>query len=98
MSIFDEVKKDFDKRDAIGYEQWKKELMPDDNIDWLQNAYEEALDLCVYLKGLLLKRDSADRRNTVAPQRAKPQPNGTSSQAKVRQSTVVMNCRVREET
>ena len=58
MSIFDEVKKDFDKRDALGWQTYKKELMPDDNVDWLLNAYEEALDLCVYLKGQLLAREA----------------------------------------
>ena len=57
MNIFDEVKKDFEKRNALGWELYKKELMPDDDVDWLLNAYEEALDLCVYLKGQLLSRD-----------------------------------------
>jgi len=75
MNIFDEVKKDFDKRNAIGWAQYKKELMPDDDCDWLLNAYEEALDLCVYLKGQLLTRDSAVnvqlRRDTSVQRKAK---------------------------
>ena len=58
-TIFDLVKDDFDKRNAIGYAQWKKELRPDDGRDWLLEAYEEALDLCIYLKGELLKRARA---------------------------------------
>jgi hypothetical protein len=64
VSIFDEVKKDFDKRNALGWELYKKELMPDDNVDFLLNAYEEALDLAVYLKGELLKREKANTRHT----------------------------------
>lgn len=57
MTVFDEVKKDFDKRNAMGWEQYQKELLPDDGRDFLKEAYEEALDLCVYLKGELLKRE-----------------------------------------
>ena len=76
MTIFDEVKKDFDKRDAIGYEQWKKELRPDDGRDWLLELYEELLDACVYLKGELLKRERAEKG--VGPQiRPHPSRKGT---------------------
>jgi hypothetical protein len=55
-TLFDLVKEDFDKRNAMGWANYKQELLPDDGRDWLQNAYEEALDLCVYLKGELVKR------------------------------------------
>lgn len=57
MTIFDAVKEDLDIRNRIGWQEYKKELMPDDDKNFLLEAYHEALDLCVYLKGELLKRD-----------------------------------------
>lgn len=62
-TLFDLVKEDLDVRNRIGFEQWHKELYPDDGRDWLKEAYEESLDKCIYLKGELLRRE----RQTITP-------------------------------
>jgi hypothetical protein len=55
-TIFDLVKRDLDERDRRGYEQHRVALTAGRGYDWLQQAYEEALDLCVYLRGALTER------------------------------------------
>jgi hypothetical protein len=50
MLIFDELKKDLDARNAKGFETYGKPMETHDGRDTLQDAYEEALDMCVYLK------------------------------------------------
>ena len=74
MNIFDHVKADFDKRNALGWEQYKKELMPEDDVDWLLMAYEESLDKCVYLKGELLRRERLKIATSPAPCRQTRKP------------------------
>lgn len=91
-TIFDHVKDDLDVRNRIGYEQWKKELYPDDGRDWLLEAYQEALDLCVYLKGQLISRGNAViRRNTVSLPQAGPRSAATNTHPKELQSDAVTN-------
>ena len=57
VDIFDQVKMDLDARNAKGYAIHSRVL--DDTVekDFLLEAYEEALDLSVYLRGELTKRE-----------------------------------------
>lgn len=58
MNVFEAVKADLDGRDAIGWAQNRRPLLANDGgRDWLQEAYEEALDMGVYLKGALMERE-----------------------------------------
>lgn len=51
------VQKDFDSRLAIGIERYGTGLQAFNGRDMLRDAYEEALDLCVYLRGAIYERD-----------------------------------------
>jgi hypothetical protein len=57
-TIFDLVKRDLDERDRKGWLEHGRPLAPDAYKDWLREAYDEALDLCVYLRGALAERES----------------------------------------
>ena len=46
------------ERNEEGRQKYNKYLTPDTTEDMLQHAYEEALDLAVYLKTQILKRDN----------------------------------------
>src|SRR5689334_20911330 len=56
VNLFDLVKADLDKRNALGWATYRREMLPENDVDWLQNLYEELLDSCMYVKGELLKR------------------------------------------
>lgn len=51
------VVEDMKARDAVGRERYGVPLQPNNGRDALRDAYEEALDLCVYLKQAILERD-----------------------------------------
>jgi hypothetical protein len=55
-SLFELVKRDLDDRNELGKLQYGKELVSDDKRDFLIEAYQEALDMVIYLKGALLQR------------------------------------------
>lgn len=55
--VFAALKRDLDERDRIGWSTHNKPLVENDGRDWLKEAYAEALDLCVYLKAELMKRE-----------------------------------------
>jgi hypothetical protein len=55
--LFYHVKKDLDERNAIGKRIHGKDLFHTDSNNFLQEAYEEALDLSIYLKGEIFKRE-----------------------------------------
>jgi hypothetical protein len=57
-SLFELVKQDLDDRNELGKLQYGKELVSDDKRDFLIEAYQEALDMVIYLKGALLQRGS----------------------------------------
>ena len=57
-SLFELVKRDLDDRNELGKLQYGKELVSDDKRDFLIEAYQEALDMVIYLKGALLQRGS----------------------------------------
>lgn len=57
LDVFDAVEDDLVLREMVGFEQHKKPLLANDpGRDWLQEAYEEALDMAVYLKAEILRR------------------------------------------
>ena len=49
-SIHDMVAADLEARKQLGISKYKQELQADNGRDNLLDAYEELLDLCVYLK------------------------------------------------
>jgi hypothetical protein len=51
------VIKDMAKRLELGIERYGTGLQVGNGRDMLQDAYEEALDLCVYLRGIMYERD-----------------------------------------
>ncbi len=55
--VWAEVVKDMHARDLMGREKYKIPLRPHNGRDPLLDAYQEALDLCVYLKQALMERD-----------------------------------------
>lgn len=52
-SMQDLVIADLEKRKEIGLERYGTLLFPHNGRDMLRDAYEEALDLCVYLRGVM---------------------------------------------
>jgi hypothetical protein len=55
-TIFDLVRADLEARDRVGWEQHHCPLLAHDGRDSLREAYEEALDLVVYLRKTLAER------------------------------------------
>ena len=51
---------DMQARDRLGRERYGVPLQPNNGRDALRDAYEEALDLCAYLKQALIERDRAE--------------------------------------
>jgi hypothetical protein len=62
MNSWNEVVIDMLKRDAFGAEKYGRHLTPHSGEDMLQHAYEEAVDLAVYLKTRIL--EEASRQTT----------------------------------
>jgi hypothetical protein len=48
---------DMGKRNHVGEKKYNTTLQPFNGRDVLQDAYEEALDLCVYLRQAIYERD-----------------------------------------
>lgn len=55
------------QRNQEGKEKYNRYLMPDCPDNMLQHAYEEALDLAVYLKTQLLKEKHIEEVNKQLP-------------------------------
>lgn len=55
MDLFEEVKKDLDARNALGRQQYGRTMGPHDGRNSLRDAYEEALDLAMYLKKAIIE-------------------------------------------
>jgi hypothetical protein len=55
-AVWDLVVEDMKIRDAIGNEKYKTRLQPHNGRDPLRDAYQEALDLAVYLRQELFER------------------------------------------
>jgi hypothetical protein len=56
-SIWQHVIIDMEIREQEGLKRYGKYLTTDSTEDMLQEAYEEALDLVVYLKAAIMKKD-----------------------------------------
>ena len=56
-SIWDLVQIDMRQRDAIGMKKYGQPLKAHDGRDTLIDAYQEALDLTVYLRKAIFERD-----------------------------------------
>lgn len=52
-AVWDLVIQDIKDRDRIGEEKYKTRLQPNNGRNFLKDAYEEALDLSVYLRGAI---------------------------------------------
>lgn len=57
QAIWDLVIADMRERDQIGTMKYKQRLSAGDGRDSLVDAYQEALDLAVYLKKAIVERD-----------------------------------------
>lgn len=51
------VKRDMLRRNAFGVEKYGVPLQANNGRDALKDAYEEALDLCAYLRQAIYERD-----------------------------------------
>lgn len=56
-AVWDLVVADMTVRDQAGLKKYGTRLQPDNGRDVLRDAYEEALDLAVYLRQALFERD-----------------------------------------
>lgn len=56
MPVWDLVEKDMSDRSIAGQAKYGVPLQPHNGRDALQDAYEEALDLCVYLRQALFEK------------------------------------------
>lgn len=56
-ATWDLVMADMKARDLLGQQRYGVRLQPHNGRDTLRDAYEEALDLCVYLRSALYERD-----------------------------------------
>ena len=58
MILWDQVIEDMRARDRLGRERYGRPLEPHNGRDPLWDAYEEALDLAVYLRQAIYERDN----------------------------------------
>lgn len=58
------VIEDFKGRETLAKERYGSPMTANTKLDGLQNAYEEALDLCVYLKKELIERNNAKDKSS----------------------------------
>jgi hypothetical protein len=56
-AIWDLVMADMGARDRVGTQRYGQRLMANDGRDALRDAYEEAMDLAVYLRKCMFERD-----------------------------------------
>ena len=60
-AVWDLVISDMQERDQEGLEKYEVRLQPFNGRDVLVDAYEEALDLCVYLRQAIWERDNPSK-------------------------------------
>lgn len=63
--IQDLVKVDIELRKQIGVERYGTPLQPHNGRDTLRDAYEEALDLAMYLRQAIYERDNPQRAASI---------------------------------
>lgn len=66
-AVWDLVLADIKARDDFGQRKYGVRLQPYNGRDVLRDAYEEALDLVVYLRQAIYERDSAHVRREDQP-------------------------------
>ena len=57
--VQDAVLLDIEARKQLGIKRYGTQLQINNGRDMLQDAYEEALDLAIYLKGAIMERDAS---------------------------------------
>ena len=62
MDSWNAVMQDMLERNEVGAKKYNKYLNPNTSEDMIQHAYEEALDLAVYLKTLIMQRDQTTEK------------------------------------
>ena len=60
QSSWDYVLEDIAKREKMGYNKYGKYLTVNTDEDMLQHLYEELLDATVYIKTLLMQRNTSE--------------------------------------
>lgn len=63
IPTWDLVIKDMQDRHALGIRNYGRPLYPYNGRNSLQDAYEEVLDLAVYLKNCILEAEGAERNH-----------------------------------
>ncbi len=58
MSLTEQLKERLEERRLVGLRKYGKELSPDTDINFLNEAIDEALDLVMYLMALKQKLDA----------------------------------------
>ena len=66
VDIFVMVKKDLDARNALGWIAYGRPMEPFDGRDSLKDAYEEALDMVMYLKKAMVEREISREKDAIA--------------------------------
>ena len=59
-AVWSMVMRDMVDRDIFGAEKYRTRLQPGNGRDFLVDAYQEALDLVVYLRGAIYERDNTE--------------------------------------
>ena len=59
LNLTEQVKQRLEERRLVGLQKYGKELTPDTDIDFLDEAIDEALDLVMYLMALKQKLESS---------------------------------------
>lgn len=54
--VWELVKADMTARQVKGKAEYGRPVVAHDDVDWLQHAYEECLDMAVYLKAAIEQR------------------------------------------
>lgn len=57
LDIQSQVIADIEARREVGIQRYGTALQPNNGRDMLRDAYEEAMNLTIYLKGCLVERD-----------------------------------------
>lgn len=61
-TIYEQIVEDLGARERKGLETYGERLVPHNGRDALWDAYEEALDLCMYLRQAITERDASKPR------------------------------------
>lgn len=68
-AVWPMVIKDMEARDAVGRQRYGTPLQPHNGRDALRDAYEEALDLCAYLRQAMMEREGVPELQSLTVER-----------------------------